>query len=214
MALAAGLLGTTALAAQNVGLQAAPLAFMVALGVSVAANVRVGNLLGAGRADDARHAAAVALAVGGCIAVVLAAALLLLRNSISKVFSTDSAVIELASAILPHVALFICCYFPQAVGQGIVRGCGEQARGASLVLLGSWLVGVPAAFFLALGPWRLGLAGLWGGQSLGYFVIDAGFVVLLVRIDWTHIAQNARQVGAAAEDAAPVSRDSTAVVEA
>eukprot|EP01050_Picozoa_sp_SAG11_P043505 SAG11_NODE_20628_length_441_cov_1.210526_1_plen_52_part_10 len=47
MALGAGMLGTTALAAQNVGLQAAPIGFMVALGLSVAANVRVGNALGA-----------------------------------------------------------------------------------------------------------------------------------------------------------------------
>ena len=41
--------------------------------------------------------------------------------------------------------------------------------------------GVPAAFFLALGPWRGGLAGLWDGQSLGYAVVDAGFAALLAR---------------------------------
>ena len=93
MALAAGLLGTTALAAQNVGLQAAPLAFMVALGVSVAANVRVGNLLGAARPDEARRAAVVALCAGSCIALVLAAVLLLLRGSISRAFSDDAAVV-------------------------------------------------------------------------------------------------------------------------
>ena len=83
----------TALAAQNVGLQAAPLAFMVALGVSVAANVRVGNLLGAARPDEARRAAAVALCAGSCIALVLAAALLLLRGFISRAFSDDAAVV-------------------------------------------------------------------------------------------------------------------------
>ena len=47
---------------------------------------------------------------------------------------------------------------------------------------------MPAAFFLALGPWRGGLAGLWGGQSLGYAVVDAGFAVLLARTDWRALA--------------------------
>jgi hypothetical protein len=27
----------------------------------------------------------------------------------------------LATATLPHVALFVCLYFPQAVGQGVIR---------------------------------------------------------------------------------------------
>ena len=52
--------------------------------------------------------------------------------------------------------------------------------------------GVPAAFFLALGPWRGGLAGLWGGQSLGYAVVDAGFAALLARIDWRALAATVR----------------------
>eukprot|EP01051_Picozoa_sp_SAG22_P015858 SAG22_NODE_2138_length_2956_cov_3.059153_2_plen_174_part_00 len=162
LALAAGSLGVTALAAHNVGLQVAPLSFMIALGVSVAANVRTGNLLGAGRLAEARRSGVLAGTIACAMAAVLAVLLQLLARPISRAFSEDKEVNDLATKTMPHVAVFIFFYFAQAVAQGVVRGCGKQGVGVAIVLLGNYLVAIPLSFYFALSKkYDMGLAGLW-----------------------------------------------------
>lgn len=71
-----GLLGAAALGAHQLVINCASISFMVPLGLSQAATVRVAHQLGAGRADAARRAGFTALALGAGFMAAAALALL------------------------------------------------------------------------------------------------------------------------------------------
>ena len=66
-ALFAGIMGVTSLAAQTLIMNAFSVLFMFPLGISVAASTRVGNLLGANDAVNAKLASRVCITFGLCM---------------------------------------------------------------------------------------------------------------------------------------------------
>lgn len=70
-------------------------------GIAVAATIRVGNLLGAGRPAAARAAGRCAIALGAASMVACAAAIVALRGRLALIFIDDAAVQRaLASVVL------------------------------------------------------------------------------------------------------------------
>src|SRR5690606_3459870 len=132
----AGRLGALDLAAHSIVLNLASLAYMVPLGISIAATTRVGNLLGAGDRGSAQRAAWVAFGLGG--AVMLGFALLFVagRSAIPAWYSTDGAVITLAAGVVPIVAAFELFDGLQVVGSGVLRGVGRTRPAAVANLFG------------------------------------------------------------------------------
>ena len=161
-------------------LNLASLAYMVPLGISIAATTRVGNLVGAGDRPGAQRAAWVAFGLGG--AVMLGFALLFVagRSWIPAWYSTERAVIALAAAVLPIVAAFELFDGLQVVGGGILRGVGRTRPAALANLFGYYVLGLPLGWWLA-GPGGLRLAGLWWGLAAGLFAVA---LVLVVWIAW------------------------------
>jgi MATE family multidrug resistance protein len=223
MALGAGIMGTTHLAAHAVLANVVPLAFMLPLGISVAAGVRIGNLLGASRPADARRTACFALALAAALSVLTSSSVLAVRRSIAGAFSADEAVASLAAATFPTACVFMLLDYLQGVSQGVARGTGRQGAGAAIIGVGTWLVGLPVGFALAfvpgLGPAlgivdegatvggrTGGLRGLWTGLIVGYCAVDVAFLALFARLDWSKAAREAAEGGEnAAFDAVPTS---------
>ncbi len=73
-ALLIGLLGTTSLAAHAIAIQCIAIAYMVPLGISQAATVRVGRAAGAGNFDAIVRSGWTAIALGASFAFFPAAA--------------------------------------------------------------------------------------------------------------------------------------------
>lgn len=94
-----------------------------------AASVRVSNELGAGRPAAARLAAqsvaVLALTLMAAIAVLLAS----LHRVLPLVITSDPAVLDGTQRVIPIVAYMMIGDGMNACMSGVVRGCGQQAKG-------------------------------------------------------------------------------------
>jgi len=173
--LLAGWLPTPNAAAHIIVLKMASLAFMVPLGLSVAATTRVGNLIGKGAPDAAQLAAWVAFGLGGLAMTVSSAAFIAGADVLPRIFTDDPTAIALAAGVFPIAAAFQLFDGTQAVGGGVLRGMGRTRPAAVFAVLGYYAIGLPLGHFLGF-PAGWGLAGIWWGLAAGLFVVS----VLLV----------------------------------
>lgn len=174
--LLAGLLGEAELAAHTIVLNLASLAFMVPLGVAMAAVTRVGNLIGAGDRRGAQRAAWVALGVGAGVMAVSALTLVTLRELLPRAYNDDPVVLALTAALLPIAGAFQIFDGVQVVGGGILRGMGRTRPAALFNLLGYYGLALPVAWWLAFEA-GMGVAGIWWGLTLGLLVVAALLLV-------------------------------------
>ena len=163
---AMGGLGTAAMAGHQATLNLASLTFMVPLGVSAAAAVRVGHAVGAGDAPRARRAAAAALLVGVGFMACTAVMLLIAPRPLAGLYTDDAAVLALAASLIPIAGVFQVFDGLQVVSLGILRGAGDTRAPAVANVVGFWGLGLPIGAWLAYRAGG-GPRGLWWGLVLG-----------------------------------------------
>lgn len=166
-----GWLGTVALAAHGIAIQLASVAFMIPLGISFAATVRVGTAAGRGSATEVGLAGYAAV-LAACAAAALTALILVVgREPLVRLFldfSNENAAAVLAYAVpLVLVAVgFQLADSLQAVLMGALRGLKDTKVPMVMALIGYWGVGFPVAYILAF-PLGLEGVGLWIGLAFG-----------------------------------------------
>jgi MATE family multidrug resistance protein len=176
-----GLMGSTALAAHQIAIQIASIAFMAPLGVGQAVTVRVGLAFGARDRERARRAAVVSLALGVGFMALTALMMVTVPKWLIAVFldlraPENREVVELAVTLLMVGALFQIVDGAQAVAIGMLRGAQDTRVPMLLALLGYWGVGFPLGVVLAF-PLGFGPVGVWLGLAAGLGVVS----VLLLR---------------------------------
>ena len=167
------------LAAHQIALNVASFTYMVPLGISSAAAVRVGQALGRGDVHAAGRAGWTAMALGAAFMTCAGVVLLALPDYVARVFTTDRAVIRTAVTLLAVAAAFQLFDGLQTVATGALRGAGDTRTPMVCHLLLYWLVGLPLGYALCFGMgW--GAVGLWTGLCLALILI--GSILLVV---WT-----------------------------
>lgn len=167
-------LGTVALAAHQIALQTAALTFMVPVGVSMAATVRVGHLIGQGKPQAARQAGLVAMGIGGSFMMAMAGLFWLAPNTIVGLYldvadPANWAVVALAQRLLGIAALFQLADGIQVTAAGALRGLKDTRTPLLIGLMAYWGVGLLSGVGLAYGAgW--GGVGLWCGLALGLLI--------------------------------------------
>jgi len=78
----------------------------VPLAISIAASIRVGNLLGAQRPKQAQLAVKICLVIGVATMLLCGMVLVLLRGSLGKIFTPDAKVVKIVSQLCPIMALY------------------------------------------------------------------------------------------------------------
>jgi MATE family multidrug resistance protein len=163
-------LGSVPLAAHQVAMQAASVTFMVPLGISTAAAVRVGQAIGRGDPLSAHRSGSMALALGGVFMGAAGMCFLLIPGLIVRIFSDDPTVIETGIALLAVAALFQLFDGFQVVATGALRGVGDTRTPMLANLVGHWFVGLPIGCLLAF--WLgWGVVGIWTGLCLGLMLV-------------------------------------------
>ena len=175
-----GVMGTAQVAAHQIALTLAALTFMVPLGVSAAAAVRVGYAVGAGDKPRARRAARAALACGMGFMMFTALVFLTVPAGLARLFTADAGVVAIASALIPVAGVFQVFDGAQAVGAGVLRGLGDTTAPLIAMLAGYWLIGLPVSVWFGFHT-ALGATGLWWGfvASLGVVAI---FLLLRIKV--------------------------------
>jgi MATE family multidrug resistance protein len=179
-----GLIGTAQLAAHQVSLQLASIAFMVPLGLSQAATIRIGLAAGAGDMARARLSGWVACGVGTAFMAAMAVLFWTARAPLAGLF-LDPATPEGAAAMgyaivfLRIAALFQLVDGLQVIGIASLRGLRDTAVPMWLAGFGYWVVGFPICWLLAFHT-PLGGAGIWIGLA---FALATVAVAMVVRFD-------------------------------
>jgi len=168
----AGRFPPVALAAHEVTLNHAALVFMVPLGISSAAAVRVGNEIGAGNLPAARAAGNTALVLGAGFMASSALVMFLFPRAILKIYTPDERVVGYAVPLLFWAAAFQLFDGIQVVATGVLRGRGDTQAPFWAGVFGYWVLGLPVGAWLCFYG-GFGVAGLWMGLSLGLAVVAA-----------------------------------------
>jgi MATE family multidrug resistance protein len=172
-----GRLGTTGMAGHQAALNLASLTFMVPLGVSAAAAVRVGHAIGRGDAAGARRAALAAYAWGVGFMALSACVLTAVPGALAALYTPDAGVRAVAAALIPIAGVFQLFDGMQVVSLGVLRGAGDTRAPMVINLVGFWLLGIPAGVWLAFRA-GAGAEGLWWGLVIGLAAVG---VVLALR---------------------------------
>src|SRR5712671_1194820 len=179
-ALLVGWIGTTALAAHQVALQVATILFMIPMGISLAATVRVGHAIGRGDAAASRRAGFAAILLGAALAVVVTLAIVALRDFIPALFLAPGTrqtaqATGLAATLLLVGSSFFVMDAIQGVAAGALRGLNDTRIPLLFAAISFWVIGFSASYGLAFRA-GLGAIGVWIGFSLGV----VAFATLLV----------------------------------
>ena len=168
-------LGAVPLASHQVALNTVSCTYMVPLGISAAAAVRVGQGLGRKDADAASRAGWTAMLLGTTFMACMAIAFFLFPGAIVRVYTADLALIPPATTLLFVAAFFQLFDGMQTVATGALRGAGDTRTPMLCHLIFYWLIGLPLGAYLCfhLG-W--GAPGLWTGLSVALILIGSALL--------------------------------------
>ena len=170
-------IGAMALAGHEIALSYAALTFMVPLGISSAAAVRVGQEIGRGDPAAARRAGWSAIILGAGSMACSAALFVSFSKMLARVFSPDPEVVQVGSTLLLVAAGFQLFDGIQICTTGALRGAGDT-RTPMLANFGAyWFIGLPLAFILGF-KLRWGALGVWLGLCVGLILIGSGLLLV------------------------------------
>uniref|UniRef100_A0A8C3QN90 Multidrug and toxin extrusion protein n=1 Tax=Cyanoderma ruficeps TaxID=181631 RepID=A0A8C3QN90_9PASS len=205
----AGLISVVQLGAQSVIYELACVAYMVPLGISVAASVRVGNALGAGDVEQAKTSCITALLCTGVLAVVVATLLGSLRDVVGYIFTNDTEIVSLVSKVMLIFGPFHLLDATAATCGGVLRGTGRQKLGAIANAVGYYALGFPIGISLMFAA-KMGVLGLWVGMIICISVQALSFLAFVIRMDWRKAAEEAQVRAGMKEQVEDVNSNGTA----
>jgi MATE family multidrug resistance protein len=166
VALLIGSLGPVPIAAHQIAINVASVAFMIPLGIGMAATVRVGHALGRHDRDGAVWAV---LGSGMLVLVAQGASALAMAawpQHIASLYTGDAAVVAQAVVLLRLGALFQFADGIQALANGALRGLQDALWPMAITLLAYWGIGMTLARALGFGAGQ-GAPGMWIGLIAG-----------------------------------------------
>jgi MATE family multidrug resistance protein len=178
-----GVIGADALGAHQLVLNVASVTFMVPLGLSQAATVRVAFQLGLGEPAAARRAGYVAVALGAGFMGAAAALLLLMPRTIASAYvdlgdPANDGLVAIAVQLFVIAALFQVFDGVQVIAVGALRGYRDTAVPMLIAAIGYWAIGFVGSWLLAF-PLGFGAMGLWSGLALGLAVVATALTLRL-----------------------------------
>jgi multidrug resistance protein, MATE family len=177
-----GWLGPEQLAAHAIALQCASIAFMIPLGIGMAATVRVGLAYGESNREFIGKAGWMSLILGTGFMAFSASIFLLFPDTLVRFFldPTDPGnqpTLALAGMYLLMAAVFQLVDGAQVVAQHALRGLSDTTVPMIIAIIGYWGVGMPIGYVLAF-PLGMEGIGIWLGLAAGLAFVA---VILVIR---------------------------------
>jgi MATE family multidrug resistance protein len=170
-------LGAVPLASHQIALNTVAFTYMVPLGISSAAAVRVGQAIGRKDPAGAGDAGGTAILLGAAFMGCASAALLIFPRAIALIYTPDESIIHSTRMLLAAGAAFQLFDGIQTVATGALRGTGDTRTPMLCHFFAYWILGLPLGAWLCFER-HWGAIGLWSGLSLALILI--GVVLLLV----------------------------------
>jgi MATE family, multidrug efflux pump len=169
-------LGPLQLSGHEIALNCASFTFMVPLGISSAAAVRVGHALGRRDALGARRAGWSAILLGAGFMTFAGLVFISVPRLIARAFSPDPTVVRAGAKLLLVAAAFQLFDGLQVVTTGALRGAGDTKTPMVANLVAYWLIGIPLGYLLCFHVgW--GALGVWIGLCTGLMLIGSALAL-------------------------------------
>jgi MATE family multidrug resistance protein len=174
-----GWLGTVPLAAHQIAINMASVSYMVALGISTAAMIRVGNQLGKKDYVTMRNAVLTSFIMAIGLMSVAAVAFIVGRNFLPTLYIEDPEVVKQAAVLLIVAGLFQLSDGVQVIGLGALRGMSDVKIPTIITLISYWAIGLPLGYVLGF-TFGLDALGVWYGLLAG---LSIAAVLLFIRFN-------------------------------
>ena len=184
-----GILGKNPQAANQIALNLSSMTFMVAMGFSVAAMIRVGNQKGLQRFRELRRIAYSIFLLSTILAVIFTIFFLIFNEALPKLyldydnvdeFKDNFEVVSIAAKLLLIAAVFQISDTIQVVALGALRGMQDVKIPTLITFVAYWLIGFPISFYLSMYT-DYTSAGIWIGLLAG---LTASGVMLFIRFNY------------------------------
>ncbi len=174
---------TATISAHQIALNFTSLLYMIPLSISMGVTILVGQEIGAGRYKDARQYSYMSIGIAILLSSFSIVILLLFKEPIASLYTTDTEIIKLATHFFLYAALFQLSDAIQAPVQGALRGYKDVNITFIMAIISYWVIGLPVGYLMAsytdIGPF-----GYWIGLIVG---LTAGAITLSIRL---HHIQN------------------------
>ncbi|WP_136481371.1 MATE family efflux transporter [Cognatitamlana onchidii] len=184
-----GLLGKNPQAANQIALNLSSMTFMVAMGLSVAAMIRVGNQKGLKAYFELRRIAFSLFLMGTLFAISFAIIFFVFHNQLPKIYVDyddldnlldNLEVVGIASKLLIAAAIFQISDSIQVLVLGALRGLQDVKIPTLITFVSYWLVGFPISWFLGKAD-VYGSFGIWLGLLAG---LTTAAILLYIRFNY------------------------------
>jgi len=193
-----GLLGKNAQAANQIALNLSSMTFMIAMGLSVTAMIRVGNQKGLKNYVELQRIAKSIFLMGIMFASVFALLFFIFHDIFPALYLDledvnnyldNQEVVAIASKLLLVAALFQISDSAQVVFLGALRGLQDVKTPTILTFVSYWVIGFPTSYFLGKET-AYGSTGIWIGLLVGLasasIFLYLRFIYLTNRLIQTH----------------------------
>lgn len=166
-----GRIGVNEMAAYQVALNVAALAFMMPLGLSMAGAVRVGLSAGANNLPGVRRASIISILTCSTAIMFFAVPMMLVPLGIAGLYldardAANAAVIAMVASFLPIAAAFALFDATQVAANQALRGLKDVRVPMIITGVSYWVIGFPVSAWLGLST-PLGAVGVWWGLLVG-----------------------------------------------
>ncbi|UAB74679.1 MATE family efflux transporter [Mesoflavibacter sp. SCSIO 43206] len=184
-----GLLGKNPQAANQIALNLSSMTFMVAMGLSVASMIRVGNQKGLQKYFELRRIAFSLFLLGFIFAVVFGVLFLIFSEALPKLyvdfddvinFKDNTEVVTIASQLLIASAIFQISDSLQVIVLGALRGLQDVKIPTLITFIAYWLIGFPISWILGKED-AYGSFGIWIGLLAG---LTSAAILLFIRFNY------------------------------
>jgi len=179
-----GTLGAVPLAAHQIAISCASVAFMVSWGLAQGGSIRVSNAWGRNNWGDINTIGKSTLLSAVLYGVCCATLFICFRNLLPRAFSHDPAVLSMASILMVYAALFQVSDASQAIGAGLSRGIKDVKIPTFYIAIAYWVVGLPLGCLMAF-SFKLGAVGMWigfvSGLTFSSVLLNRRFFTMLKR---------------------------------
>jgi MATE family multidrug resistance protein len=162
----AGTFGTIDQAANQIALNLSSMTFMIAVGLGVAATIRVGNQKGLKNYRDLRRISYSLFLQVFIIEFFFAIAFFIFKDVLPLVYIDNISVVETAASLLLIAGLFQLSDGFQVVLLGALRGLQDVKIPTYITFIAYWVIGFPISYILGK-VLNLGSRGLWIGLLVG-----------------------------------------------
>jgi MATE family multidrug resistance protein len=183
-----GLLGKNPQAANQIALNLSSMTFMVAMGLSVASMIRVGNQKGLQNYKELRRIGFSIFLLGILLAIFFALLFFIFHKSLPNIyvdlkdtvnFKDNMEVVRIASNLLLAAAFFQISDSIQVVVLGALRGLQDVKIPTILTFISYWVVGFPISYYLGKEE-MYGSFGIWLGLLAG---LTTAAILLFIRFN-------------------------------